>query len=173
MFGLGKIITQFSKFVGPLQLSLFGFVPITQFSSLETQKIEFGWWKSNTSFYCFWIMNYELCGILVNFGKHVGPNSMSSPHQKSGANTLFLLFFSFFSFSSFLSFFFQFVRFSLLFYVFFLSSFLISFFLSPSPKFLCSQLFLFLFLDFSFFLSTPIWVVIYVYGFYLFLYSFI
>ena len=91
---------------------------------------------------------------------------MWSPHQKSGANTLFLLFFF-----SFLSFFLQFVRFFLLFYVFFfLYSFLFSFFLSSSPEFLCSQLLLFLFLAFSFFLSTPIWVVICVYGFYLFIY---
>ena len=71
---------------------------------------------------------------------------MSSPHQKSGANTLFLFFFFLFLFN---------------------------FFLSPKPRFLSSQLFLFLFSAFSFFLSTPIWVVICIYGFSFFLSFFI
>ena len=56
---------------------------------------------------------------------------------------------------------------------FLFSSFLFPFFFFPSPRFLCSQLFLFLFSAFSFFLSTPIWVVICVYGFYFFISLFI
>ena len=121
--------------------------------------------KIENKFLLFLIMSYELGGIIVNFGKHVGSNSISSPRQKTGADTLFLSFF----------FFLQFVRFSLLssLLCFLFSSFLFPFFFSPSPRFLCSQLFLFLFSAFSFFLSTPIWVVICVYGFYFFISLFI
>ena len=90
--------------------------------------------KIENKFLLFLIMSYELGGIIVNFGKHVGSNSISSPRQKTGADTLFLSFF----------FFLQFVRFSLLssLLCFLFSSFLFPFFFSPSPRFLCSQLFL-------------------------------
>ena len=79
-------------------------------------------------------MSYESCAIIVNFGKHVRPNSMSSPHKKNRCRHFLSFFFSFFL---------QFVCFFLLFYVFcFLLFSFLSFFLSPSPRFLCSQLFL-------------------------------
>ena len=71
-------------------------------------------------------MSYESCGIIVNFGNHVRPNSMSSPHKKNRCRHFLS------SVCMLLS--------SLL--CFLLSSFLFSFFLSPSPRFLCSQLFL-------------------------------
>ena len=116
-----------------------------------------------------WVM-WHSCKIWQTCGTQLNVKSTSKIRCQHSLSSFLFFFFSFFSF---LSFFFQFVRFSLLFYVFFLSSFLISFFLSPSPKFLCSQLFLFPFLDFSLFLSTPIWVVICVYGFYIFIYLFI
>ena len=95
-------------------------------------------------------MSYELCGIFVNFGKYVGHNSMSSPHQKSGANTFF--FFFFFPSS-----------------ICMLLSSPLCFFFLLRPEFFALS-FLFLFSAFSFFLSTPIWVVLCVYGFYLFIY---
>ena len=89
--------------------------------------------KIENKFLLFLIMSYEIRGIIVNFGKHVGSNSISSPRQKTGADTLFLSFF----------FFLQFVRFFLLSYVFcFLLFSFLSFFLLRPDFFALSFFFL-------------------------------